>query len=66
MTLTILVLCILALILLITWAKVNPFLAFLVVSIATGLALGIPMTNIAQSVNKGLGDTLGSLVIVIV
>lgn len=66
MTLTILVLCILSLILLITWAKVNPFLSFLIVSIATGLALGIPLTKIAQSVNKGLGDTLGSLVIVIV
>ena len=66
MTLTILVLCILSLILLITWAKVNPFLAFLIVSIGTGLALGIPLAKIAQSVNKGLGDTLGSLVIVIV
>jgi len=66
MTIFILAACILSLVLLITWAKVHPFLAFIVVSIITGLALGIPMTQIAASVNKGIGDTLGSLVIVIV
>ncbi len=31
-----------------------------------GLLLGMPMSHISQSVNKGLGDTLGSLVIIIV
>ena len=31
-----------------------------------GFALGIPFSNIMQSVTKGIGDTLGSLVIVIV
>ncbi|HEY1870611.1 MAG TPA: gluconate:H+ symporter [Chitinophagaceae bacterium] len=66
MTLLILAICILFLILLITWGKVNPFLAFLVVSIIAALLLGMPLNKIAQSVNKGIGDTLGSLVIVIV
>jgi len=66
MTFFILVLCIASLVLLITWAKVHPFLAFLIVSIAAGLMLGIPMTLIAKSITKGIGDTLGSLVIVIV
>ena len=66
MTLLILAICILFLILLITWGKVNPFLAFLVVSIIAALLLGMPLSKIAQSVNKGIGDTLGSLVIVIV
>ncbi|GAA0548564.1 gluconate:H+ symporter [Chitinophaga japonensis] len=66
MTLLIIFLCIVALILLITWGKVNPFLAFLVVSIVTGLLLGIPLNDIPQSVNKGIGDMLGSLVVVIV
>src|SRR5678815_5686521 len=66
MTLLILGFCILCLILLITWGKVNPFLAFLVVSIVAALLLGMPINSIAQSVNKGIGDTLGSLVIVIV
>ena len=66
MTLLILVFCILSLVLLITWGKVNAFLAFLIVSITAGLLLGMPMNSISQSVNKGLGDTLGSVVIIIV
>src|SRR5678809_1628936 len=66
MTLLILGFCIVCLILLITWGKVNPFLAFLVVSIVAALLLGMPVNSIAQSVNKGIGDTLGSLVIIIV
>src|SRR5205823_9752499 len=66
MTLIILAICIACLILLITWGKVNPFLAFLVISILAAIFLGMPMTSISQSVSKGIGDTLGSLVIVIV
>src|SRR6266511_1707819 len=66
MTFLFLVLCITLLVLLITWAKVNPFLAFLIVSIIAGLMLGMPITTIGKSVNKGIGDTLGSILIVIV
>ena len=66
MILLILASCIACLILLITWAKVNPFLAFLLVSILAALALGLPVNSIAKSVDKGIGDTLGSLVIVII
>jgi Gnt-I system high-affinity gluconate transporter len=66
MTFLILVFCIASLVVLITWAKVNPFLAFLIVSISAGLLLGMPLTNIGKSVNKGIGDTLGSILIVIV
>lgn len=65
MTLIILPLCIVLLVLLIAWAKVNPFLSFLIVSIVTGLALGIPLQKVAGSVEKGIGDTLGSLVILL-
>jgi Gnt-I system high-affinity gluconate transporter len=57
---------ILLLVLLITWAKINAFLSFLVVSILTGLLLGIPFDKIAGAVYKGIGDTLGQLAIVIV
>ncbi len=53
------------LVLLITWGKINPFLAFLIISIAAGLLLGIPFNKIIGSVQKGIGDTLGSLVIII-
>ncbi|MCW3112848.1 MAG: gluconate transporter [Segetibacter sp.] len=58
--------CIAGLILLISWGKIHPFLAFLVVSITAGLLLGIPFNKIMGSVQKGIGDTLGSLVIIIV
>lgn len=66
MTILIIFLCIVVLVLLITWAKVNVFLTFLIVSIMAALLLGLPLNSIAQSVNKGLGDMLGSLVIIIV
>jgi len=66
MTLLVTCCCILALVLLIGPAGLNPFLAFLVVSIATGLCLGISVDAIVRSVQKGIGDTLGSLVAVIV
>ncbi len=65
MTIFIIVICILALVLLITWGKLNAFLAFLLVSIVTGLLLGIPLNKVTGAVQKGIGDTLGSLVIVI-
>ena len=65
MTLLIIFLCIGLLVLLITWGKINPFLAFLIVSIVAGICTGIPIQNIGKSLQKGVGDMLGSLVIVI-
>jgi Gnt-I system high-affinity gluconate transporter len=65
MVLLTILLCIVLLVLLITWAKVTPFLAFLIVSIIAGLMLGIPLGKINASVQKGLGDTLGSLAAII-
>lgn len=66
MTLLIVVGCILLLVLLITWAKLNPFIAFLIVSLSCGILLGIPIKTVTTSVQKGMGDILGSLVAVIV
>lgn len=65
MTLLIVLLALIALILLVTWGKVNPFIGFLIVSIAAGLSLGIPPDKITQAVQKGIGDTLGSLTMII-
>ncbi|MEJ7683547.1 MAG: gluconate:H+ symporter [Segetibacter sp.] len=65
MTFLIIFFCIVCLVLLITWGKLNPLLAFLLVSIIAGLLLGIPFDKIMGSVQKGIGDTLGSLVIII-
>jgi Gnt-I system high-affinity gluconate transporter len=65
MTVLIIVLCVLALVLPIVWAKLNPFIAFLLISFVAGIALGIPITDISKSVQKGMGDLLGSLVIIL-
>jgi Gnt-I system high-affinity gluconate transporter len=64
-TFVIILLCILSLVLLISWAKLNPFLAFLIVSLVAGWFLGIPLNKLPATVQKGIGDTLGSLVVII-
>jgi Gnt-I system high-affinity gluconate transporter len=57
---------ILSLVALVVWAKVHPFLAFVIVSAAAACALGMPPGDIAGAVRKGIGDILGTLTIVIV
>lgn len=66
MTILFLLLSIAVLVLLIVWAKLNPFLSFLISSIVAGFLLGIPPEQIAGSIQKGMGNLLGDLVIVIV
>src|SRR5690606_8450135 len=66
MSLVIIFFCIVLLILLITKFKVNAFLGFLLISILAGLLLGIDVIHITGSIQKGVGDMLGSLVIVVV
>ncbi|HAZ24410.1 MAG TPA: gluconate transporter, partial [Algoriphagus sp.] len=66
MTIFLVLLSIAILVLLIVWAKLNPFLAFLIASITAGFLLGLPADQIAGSVQKGMGNLLGDLVIVIV
>jgi len=65
MTILIIVACLIAFVLLISWGKIHPFLAFLIVSIVTGLVLGLPLSAVTHAVEVGIGDTLGKLVIVI-
>lgn len=57
---------ILVLVLLIVWAKINPFIAFLISAILAGFLLGIPVQHIAGSIQKGMGDLLGGLVVIII
>ena len=66
MTILLVLLSIAILVLLIVWAKLNPFLAFLISSISAGFLLGLPANQIAGSVQRGMGVLLGDLVIVIV
>lgn len=66
MSIFVVIVCIALLILLITKGKINAFLAFLIVSILAGLLLGVEISSIAKSIQKGIGDMLGSLVIIII
>lgn len=65
MTLLIVLLCIVGLVLLISVGKVNAYLAFLVIALLAGVLLGMPLATIAKSIEKGIGDTLGSLVLIL-
>jgi Gnt-I system high-affinity gluconate transporter len=66
MPLVVIAVAIAALVVLVAWAKVHPFLAFVLVSAAAALALGMPLADVPGAVRKGIGDILGSLSIVIV
>ena len=66
MPLAIVAIAIITLVALVVWAKVHPFLAFVLVSAAAAFALGMPAGDIAGAIRKGIGDILGALTIVIV
>jgi len=59
------VLAIAVLVILISWLKVNAFLAFLLTSLTSGLVMGMPVSKITRSMEKGLADTMGQLLIII-
>ena len=54
-----------SLVLLITLAKFNPFISFLIVCILTGLIAGMDILPIIHAVQKGIGDIMGSLLIIL-
>jgi Gnt-I system high-affinity gluconate transporter len=45
--------------------KINAFLAFLISSIVAGLIMGMEVTSIINAIESGLGNTLGSLTIIL-
>lgn len=57
--------CLALLILLIAYWHFNPFIAFLISALLGGVLLGIPLDKIPQSIEKGIGSMLGSLVAII-
>ncbi|AMJ66715.1 gluconate:H+ symporter [Hymenobacter sp. PAMC 26628] len=66
MTLLVILLAVLGLVVLINWGKVNAFLAFLLVTLPVGFALGLPADRLLAAMYQGLGETLGSVVVIIV
>ena len=65
MTLLSVVLAVLVLVLLIAWGKVQPFVAFIVSALVAALLLGMPLEKISGSIQRGIGDFLGSLAVII-
>lgn len=45
--------------------KVNAFIAFIISSFVVGVAGGMQLVDIASSIEQGIGDTLGSLVLIL-
>ncbi|ABG58674.1 gluconate:H+ symporter [Cytophaga hutchinsonii] len=43
--------------------KISPFISFILVTILAGILLGMPLGNIVQSFQKGIGDMLGSILV---
>jgi len=66
MSLAVVAIAIVLLVVLVVWARMHAFLAFILVSAGAALALGMPATEVAGAVRKGIGDILGGLSIVIV
>ena len=56
---------ILCLILLIIWCKLDTFISFVVVSVGLGLACGLDIHRISDAIQKGIGNIMGSLVIIL-
>lgn len=59
------VVCLALLILLTARWHFNPFIAFLITALAGGVMLGMDLDKIPQSIEKGIGAMLGSLVAII-
>lgn len=66
MSLLIVLACIVLLVVLISYFKINAFLSFLFVSVIGGLLLGIEPAKMGGVLQKGIGDMLGSLAVVII
>lgn len=63
-----LILCligIILLVLLIVWVKLDTFISFILVSILLGVASGMSVGDLSDSLEKGIGNMLGSLVIIL-
>jgi Gnt-I system high-affinity gluconate transporter len=65
MPLVVITLGILLLFLLILVVRLNAFIAFILVGLAIGIGQGMELNSIVQSIEKGIGNTLGFLVMIL-
>lgn len=65
MTVLAVVLLIALLIVLISWGRVPPFAAFIAIALIAALGFGMPLPDIARSVERGVGEMLGGIAAII-
>ena len=65
MPLVVITLGILLLFILILVVRLNAFIAFILVGLAIGMGQGMELNSIVQSIEKGIGNTLGFLVMIL-
>ncbi len=65
MPLFIISLGIILLFLLIIFFRINAFIAFILVSLSVGIAQGMDLIHVIESIEKGIGNTLGFLVMIL-
>jgi Gnt-I system high-affinity gluconate transporter len=65
MPLLIVIIGVLVLLLLITAGRMNAFLAFVIVTLLVGLSMGLQLEETVEALIKGIGDTLGLLVLIL-
>ncbi|MBH8596527.1 GntP family permease [Thermoactinomyces sp. CICC 10523] len=65
MLLVVIFVAIVALLLMITWLKLNPFISLIITAVGVGLAAGMPLDKVIDSIKTGLGNTLGFIAIVL-
>lgn len=56
---------VLLLLLLIVVGKLNSFFSLIIVSLAVGIAQGIAVSDVVDAIERGMGDTLGSLALIL-
>jgi len=66
MSFLLLIFCVILIILFTAKWKVHPFMVLLLVAIFYGLMSGMPFDQIVTSVNKGFGNTLGGIGMIII
>lgn len=65
MSLLILIASILLLLILISGVKLNAFIALIIAAFFVGIAKEMPFTDLINSIQQGVGSTLGSLILII-
>ena len=56
---------IIVLVLLVTWLKLDTFISFIIVCLLVGLWGGLSLKEAVEAIQQGIGNTLGSLVIIL-